>query len=279
MSRASYALFPALSLVKPSDVIAEAPPAAERRAKLLARGIRKVFRRGRNDVHVLEEVDLDIREGEFMVVVGPSGCGKTTLLNIIAGFEKPTTGEVRIDSGLVDGPDKRRIVVFQEHGVFPWLTVEANIGFGLADLSPDERKSRIAHYVKLVGLEGFEHAYPHEVSGGMKQRVEMARALAVRPDMLFLDEPFGALDFITRHVMRGELLRIWNAEKKTVLFITHDIEESVQLADRIVVMTSRPATIRCVIENDLPRPRDLSSRRYLEMRDKVLRELGLAKEV
>jgi len=279
LSRASYALFPALSLVKPSDVIAEAPPAAERRAKLLARGIRKVFRRGRNDVHVLEEVDLDIREGEFMVVVGPSGCGKTTLLNIIAGFEKPTTGEVRIDSGLVDGPDKRRIVVFQEHGVFPWLTVEANIGFGLADLSPDERKSRIAHYVKLVGLEGFEHAYPHEVSGGMKQRVEMARALAVRPDMLFLDEPFGALDFITRHVMRGELLRIWNAEKKTVLFITHDIEESVQLADRIVVMTSRPATIRCVIENDLPRPRDLSSRRYLEMRDKVLRELGLAKEV
>lgn len=252
---------------------------AIRKPKLVAKGVSRVFRRGQSDIRVLEGVDLEIYEREFMVVVGPSGCGKTTMLNIMAGFDKPSTGGVFIDGKPVVGPDKRRIVVFQEHGVFPWLTVEGNIGFGLAALTPKERVERIAHYVKLVGLEGFEHAYPHEVSGGMKQRVEVARALAVQPDMLFLDEPFGALDFITRHIMRKEILRIWSAEKTTVMFITHDIEESVQLADRIVVMSARPAAIRCVIENDLPRPRDLSSPRYIEIRDLVLREFGLARTV
>ncbi|MBA3540905.1 MAG: ABC transporter ATP-binding protein [Deltaproteobacteria bacterium] len=250
-----------------------------RTPKLVARGVNRVFRRAGDEINVLNGVNLDIYDREFVVVVGPSGCGKTTLLNIMAGFDKPTSGSVLIDGKEVTGPDRRRIVVFQEHGVFPWLTVEANIGFGLDGLTPAARAERVAYYVKLVGLEGFEHAYPHEVSGGMKQRVEVARALAVQPDMLFLDEPFGALDFITRHVMRSEILRIWSAEQKTVMFITHDIEESVQLADRIVVMSARPAMIRCVIENDLPRPRDLSSPRYIEIRDQVLRELGLAKTV
>jgi ABC-type nitrate/sulfonate/bicarbonate transport system ATPase subunit len=157
--------------------------------------------------------------------------------------------------------------------------VEGNIGFGLFKLSNAEKAKRIAHYVKLVGLTGFEHAYPQELSGGMKQRLEVARALAVNPDMLFLDEPFGALDSITRLIMRGELLRIWEAERKTILFVTHDIEESVQLADRVIVMTARPAKISKIVEIDIPHPRDISSRRYLELRDGIFEEIGLAHKV
>src|SRR5262249_53170598 len=148
---------------------------------------------------------------------GPSGCGKSTMLNTMAGFLKPTSGTITIDGEPVSGPDPRRIFVFQERGVFPWLTVEGNIGFGLYKLSSEERQRRIENYIKLVGLQGFEKAYPQELSGGMKQRLEVARALAVNPDMLFLDEPFGALDSITRLIMRGELLRIWEAEKKTII--------------------------------------------------------------
>jgi ABC-type nitrate/sulfonate/bicarbonate transport system ATPase subunit len=237
------------------------------------------FRADGKETRVLDSVDLDVGEGELVCILGPSGCGKSTLLNIVGGFLAPTSGTVTIDGEPVRGPDPRRIFVFQERGVFPWLTVEGNIGFGLGRLSPEERRARIAHYVQLVGLTGFESAYPQELSGGMKQRVEVARALAVNPDVLYLDEPFGALDSITRLVMRSELLRIWEAEKKTILFVTHDIEESVQLADRVVVMSSRPARIRRIVEIDLPHPRDLSSRRYLELRDSILAEIGLAHRV
>jgi ABC-type nitrate/sulfonate/bicarbonate transport system ATPase subunit len=250
-----------------------------RRAKLAIRGLRMVFRTEGDEVRVLEDIDLNVHEGEFVCILGPSGCGKSTLLNIVAGFLPATAGSVKIDGEEVRGPDPRRIYVFQERGVFPWLTVEGNIGFGLGRLLRTERERRIAHYVRLVGLGGFEKAYPHELSGGMKQRVEVARALAVDPDMLFLDEPFGALDSITRLVMRGELLRIWQAERKTILFVTHDIEESVQLADRVVVLSARPARIRRVVEIDLPHPRDLSSRRYLELRDGIFEEIGLAHRV
>jgi len=248
------------------------------RMKLEIRGLHMTFR-AENEVRVLEDIDLEIREGEFVCVLGPSGCGKSTLLNIVAGFLAPTAGTVKIDGEEVSGPDPRRIFVFQERGVFPWLTVEGNIGFGLGRLPRRERERRIAHYVALVGLQGFEKAYPQELSGGMKQRVEVARALAVNPDVLFLDEPFGALDSITRLVMRGELLRIWRAEQKTILFVTHDIEESVQLADRVVVMTARPARIRRIVDIDLPHPRDLSSRRYLELRDGIFEEIGLAHRI
>src|SRR5206468_5720470 len=160
-------------------------------------------------------------------------------------------------------PDPRRIFVFQERGVFPWLTAEGNIGFGLFRLAEEERRKRIAHYVNLVGLRGFERAYPRELSGGMKQRVEVARALAVNPDVLYLDEPFGALDSITRLQMRSELLRIWQAERKTILFVTHDIEEPVQLADRVVVLTARPGRVRRIVPIDIAHPRDLSSARDL----------------
>jgi NitT/TauT family transport system ATP-binding protein len=228
---------------------------------------------------VLENIDLDVREGEFVCILGPSGCGKSTLLNVVGGFLQPTQGSVTIDGEPVVGPDPRRIFVFQERGVFPWLTVEGNIGFGLYRLGAAEKRERIAHYVQLVGLRGFERSYPRELSGGMKQRLEVARALAVDPDVLYLDEPFGALDSITRLQMRGELLRIWEAEKKTILFVTHDIEESVQLADRVVVMSARPATIRRVVDIDIPHPRDLSSRRYIELRDSIFAEIGLAHRV
>jgi NitT/TauT family transport system ATP-binding protein len=247
--------------------------------KLEVRGLAMAFRAGETVVRVLEDIDLDVRAGEFVCILGPSGCGKSTFLNVVAGFLKPTGGTVRIDGEDVRGPDSRRIFVFQERGVFPWLTVEGNIGFGLGRLPRAARRERIAHYIDLVGLEGFEKAYPHELSGGMKQRVEVARALAVDPDMLFLDEPFGALDSITRLVMRAELLRLWQTEKKTILFVTHDIEESVQLADRVVVLGARPARIRRIVEIDLPHPRDLSSRRYLELRDGIFEEIGLAHRI
>jgi NitT/TauT family transport system ATP-binding protein len=256
-----------------------APETSPDRPKLSIRGLSMTFRAEGNEVRVLEEIDLDVREGEFVCILGPSGCGKSTLLNVVAGFLEPTAGSVRIDGEEVRGPDPRRIFVFQERGVFPWLTAAGNIGFGLGRLSREERERRIDHYVRLVGLSGFENAYPHELSGGMKQRVEVARALAVDPDVLYLDEPFGALDSITRLVMRGELLRIWQAEKKTILFVTHDIEESVQLADRVVVMSSRPAHIRRIVPIDLPHPRDLSSRRYLELRDGIFEEIGLAHRI
>jgi len=249
------------------------------KTKLRAEGINMIFRRDGVNTNVLENVSLEIGEGEFVCLLGPSGCGKSTLLNIIAGFLSPTNGTVKIDGEEVRGPDPRRIFVFQERGVFPWLSVEGNIEFGLFKLPKKERSRRIEHYVKLVGLQGFEKAYPQELSGGMKQRLEVARALAVNPDMLFLDEPFGALDSITRLVMRGELLRIWEAEKKTIIFVTHDIEEAVQLADRVVVMSARPARIRRTVEIDIPHPRDISSKRYLELRDGIFEEIGLAHKV
>jgi NitT/TauT family transport system ATP-binding protein len=247
--------------------------------KVSVRGLSMRFQTDAGAVDVLSSIDLEVADGEFVCILGPSGCGKSTLLNIVGGFLKGTHGEVRIDGQEVTGPDPRRIFVFQERGVFPWLTVEGNIAFGLFRLSPGERAERIAHYVKLVGLSGFEKAYPQELSGGMKQRLEVARALAVNPDVLFLDEPFGALDSITRLVMRSELLRIRRAEKKTILFVTHDIDESVQLADRVVVMSTRPATIRRIVDIDMPHPRDLSAPRYIAFRDMLLEEIGLAHKV
>ena len=228
---------------------------------------------------VLRDINLSVREGEFVCILGPSGCGKSTLLNIVGGFVKPAAGEALIDGVPVSGPDPRRIFVFQERGVFPWLTVEQNVAFGLFRLDGAEKLDRVTRYVQLVGLAGFEKAYPRELSGGMKQRLEVARALAVNPDVLYLDEPFGALDSITRLQMRRELLRIWQAEKKTILFVTHDIDESVQLADRVVVMSARPGKIRRILDIDVAHPRDLSAPRYIQLRDTIFGEIGLAHQV
>ena len=226
-------------------------------------------------VHVLERVALQVRHGEFVCIVGPSGCGKSTLLNILGGFFSETRGTVRVEGTPVKGPDPGRIFVFQENGVFPWLTVEQNVGFGLWQRSAAERDERVRHYIAMVGLQGFERSYPRELSGGMRQRVEIARALAADARVLFMDEPFGALDFLTRLKMRQDLVRIWQAENKTVLFVTHDIEEAVQLADRVLVMSKRPATIQAEVVVDLPRPRDLDSPGYLAARDRIFAIMGM----
>jgi len=227
-------------------------------------------------IHVLERINFEVRAGEFVCIVGPSGCGKSTLLNIIGGFLKASRGDIMVEGRPVAGPDPRRIFVFQENGVFPWLTVQDNIGFGLLKKDGAERARIVAHYVEMVGLNGFERAYPRELSGGMKQRVEIARALAANPDIIYMDEPFGALDFITRLKMRADLVRIWQNEQKTILFVTHDIEEAVQLADRVLVMSQRPATIQTIINIDLPRPRDLDSPGYLQTRDRIFSSLGMS---
>ncbi len=247
--------------------------------KLSAEHITMRFERGSESMTVLDDVGFTVAEGEFLCIVGPSGCGKSTLLNMLAGFLAPSAGDVKIDGSVVREPDSRRIFVFQERGVFPWLTVQGNIEFGLAKLPRGEREKRVAHYVQLVGLAGFEKTYPAELSGGMKQRLEVARALAVKPDMLFLDEPFGALDSITRLTMRRELLRIWEAERQTIILVTHDIDEAVQLADRIVVLSARPARVQQIVEIDIRHPRDINSARYLELRTGIFEQIGLAHKV
>jgi NitT/TauT family transport system ATP-binding protein len=246
-------------------------------AKLVIRDLGLTYPGGSPNGHVevLREIDLAVGDGEFVCIVGPSGCGKSTLLNVAAGFVAPTRGEVRIGGEPVAGPDRRRIFIFQEDGVFPWLTVEENIGFGLLQRPPEERAGTVAGYVRMIGLTGFENAYPHQLSGGMKQRVELARALAARPEVLFMDEPFGALDYLTRLRIRAELTQIWQREAKTVLFVTHDVEEAVQLADRVVVLSGRPATVSAVVPVPLPRPRDLDDPACHRIRDEIFGVMGI----
>jgi NitT/TauT family transport system ATP-binding protein len=226
-------------------------------------------------VPVLEDINLDVREGEFVCIVGPSGCGKSTLLNIAAGFLEATQGEMLIDGRLVHGPDPKRIFIFQENAIFPWMTVAQNVGFGVKRATESERRELVHHYIEMVGLTGFEHAYPRELSGGMKQRVEIARALAAEPDVLFMDEPFGALDYLTRLRLRHELTQIWQREKRTILFVTHDVEESVQLAGRIMVMGRRPSRIRAIVPVEAERPRDLADPVCRDLRDQIFDIMGL----
>lgn len=205
----------------------------------------------------LNGVNLDIKENEFICVVGPSGCGKSTLLNIIAGLYEPTSGTVEVDGKKVDGPGAERGVVFQQYALFPWLTVEKNVEFGLKlqGVSKAEIKETTDKYLKMVDLEQFAHSYPKELSGGMKQRVAIARAYAVNPEVLLMDEPFGALDAQTRTQLQTELLETWVKEKKTCFFITHDVEEAIILAQRVVIMSARPGRIKEIVNIDIPYPR------------------------
>ena len=219
--------------------------------------------RGRAGVlTVLEDVSLDICKGELIVLLGPSGCGKSTLLNVIAGFLQPTTGQVLHEGVPVSKPDRRRTVVFQDYALFPWMTIEKNVEFGLkAQGIAHAERTRIARdFLALVKLSGFEDHYPYEISGGMKQRAAIARALAPDPDILLMDEPFGALDAQTRVLLQEELVRIAAATKRTVVFVTHSIDEAVFLADRIVVMSSHPGRIRSIHNVALPRPRTAETR-------------------
>lgn len=214
----------------------------------------------------LDGIDLSVPVGEFCLLLGPSGCGKSTLLNIIAGFIKPTTGKVLHDGYEVSGPDRRRTVVFQDYALFPWMTVQENVEFGLKSqgIPPKQRAQTAQHFISLVHLNGFEDRYPHEISGGMKQRAAIARAMAPNPDILLMDEPFGALDAQTRVLLQEEVARISAETGKTVLFVTHSIEEAVFLGDRIVVMSARPGRIRAEYTVPLARPRTPGTRRLPE---------------
>lgn len=241
--------------------------------KLRLSGVTKSFAAPRTGQQTLAvaEMNLEVQTGEFICVVGPSGCGKSTVLNMIAGLDKPSGGTIQKDGQAITGPGADRGVMFQDYALMPWQTVEDNVGFGLRhgtpgqNLSKAQREERIAHFIELVGLRGSERKYPHQLSGGMRQRVALARLLANGPDILLLDEPLGALDAQTRHILQAELLRIWGetapvSERKTAIFITHDIEEAVLLADRVVVMSSHPGRVREVVTIDLPRPRANTAR-------------------
>lgn len=246
--------------------------------KVKIRNLKKIYNGRQGDVIALNGVDLDIKENEFVCVVGPSGCGKTTLLNILAGLEDESSGEVTVDGKKIEGTGGERGVVFQQYALFPWLTVEKNIAFGLKlkKIPEIEIKEKVDHYLEVVGLKDFRNAYPKELSGGMKQRVAIARAYAVNPKLLLMDEPFGALDAQTRAQLQTELLNTWAQEKKTCFFITHDVDEAVILAQRVIVMSSRPGRIKEIIDIDIPYPRTQETKltpKYNEIKNKIWSEV------
>jgi NitT/TauT family transport system ATP-binding protein len=226
--------------------------------KIEARGLRKVFSSRRGEVTAIDGVDFSASAGEFISIVGPSGCGKSTFLYIVGGFVDATDGTVMVDGSAVTRPDSSRGIVFQEFVLFPWKTVMGNITYGLAErgVPRSERRERARRLIDTVKLTGFERHYPKELSGGMKQRVALARTLIMDPDILLMDEPFGAIDAQTRAVLQSELIQIWERTKKTVLFVTHSVEEALYLSDKVYVLSSRPAQVKEVIDVDLPRPRD-----------------------
>ena len=244
-------------------------------ALLEIRNLSKLYMTNGKELEALNEINLDIRENEFICFVGPSGCGKTTLLRIIAGLEEPSSGGVYLNSEQIKGSGPERGMVFQEYSLFPWRTVMDNVAFGpeLKGMPKQERYDRAKQYIELVGLVRFESRYPHELSGGMKQRVAIARALVNNPRALLMDEPFGALDAQTRNIMQSELLKIWGEEKKTVVFVTHSVDEAIYLADRIVIMSARPGKIKDVIEVDIARPRNRTSPEVNRIRDRILCDL------
>ena len=239
--------------------------------QIIVEGITKRF----GTLPVVDGVSFDVRDGEFVAIVGPSGCGKSTLLNIIAGFERPDRGTVTIDGVRRTGPSRNGIMISQHGSVFPWLTVQENLMFGLRGTSQADNTELADRYIAMVGLAGFETAYPHELSGGMLKRVELARALVVKPEILYMDEPFSALDALMSLRMQNELRRILDEERHTVLLITHDVEEAIFLADRVLVLSPRPTAIQATFHVDLPHPRKLSSPQAQSLREAILKELGL----
>lgn len=230
------------------------------------------FRVNGSDLTALDQVSLDVRAGEFVTIVGASGCGKSTLLRLGAGLDVEHDGAIEHGGRPVEGPSLDRGIVFQEPRLFPWLTVERNVGLGLenAPFSKAEKRDLVAKQIELVGLAGFEKAYPHQLSGGMAQRAGIARGLVNRPDVLFLDEPFGALDAITKARLQGELQDIWAKEQITMVLVTHDVDEAVYLGDRVVIMSPRPGRIRKIVPVDLPHPRERTSSQLASIRNHVL---------
>ncbi len=247
------------------------------RTKIEVRGLKKSFVSDKGPLPVVDDVSFTVGDGEFVAVVGPSGCGKSTLMNMMAGFVRPDSGAVVIDGVPRSKPNSKGILISQQGSVFPWLTVRENLMFGLNGHVGGNRE--IAdHYADIVGLKGFEESYPHELSGGMLKRTELARALVVKPEILYMDEPFSALDALMSLRLRTELLRILAVERHTTLLITHDVEEAIHLADRIVVLSPRPTRIQAVFEVPFEHPRKISSREAQELRVTILRELGVDRE-
>jgi len=245
-------------------------------AKLAVESVSKTFRTARNAVHALDQVSLQVSEGEFVCLVGPSGCGKSTLLSIIAGLEKPDAGRVLADGLPVDRPGRDRMVLFQEHALFPWLDVFDNLMFGLKlkpGLTAAERREVALYYLQLVGLERFAKSNIHELSGGMKQRVALARALAPNPKVLLMDEPFAALDALTREQLYGDIQRIWAERKKTIVFVTHNVREAACLGDRVILFSPNPGRVQEQFRVDLPRPRDINSPELAGYATKIMRAL------
>ena len=252
--------------------------AGENLTKLKIDNVVKEYVGNKGKTVALNGVSLDIKENEFICVVGPSGCGKSTLLNIIAGLLEPTSGAVYLDGKKIEGTGVERGVVFQGYALFPWRTVLKNVMFGLEmKRMPKAEAEQIAmKYIKSVGLEGFEHAYPKELSGGMRQRVAIARAYAADPEVLLLDEPFGALDAQTRVQLQSELLNTWEHEKKTCFFITHDVDEAIILAQRVIIMSARPGRIKRIVDIDIPYPRTQATKtdpRFLELKTEIWNEV------
>ena len=233
--------------------------------------VNKVFSTGGREVVALEDINLEVGSGEFICLLGPSGCGKSTLLNAIAGFSPPTAGSISVDGRAVQAPGPDRGMVFQEYALFPWMTVAKNIAFGLEiKKQPKARiKEKVSALLEMLNLQEFRDHYPKDLSGGMRQRVAIARVLALDSPILLMDEPFGALDSLTRRNLQDELLRIWTEFRKTIIFVTHSIEESIYLADRIVVMTYRPGTIKKIVNVLMPRPRDPSSVEFNDLKKEL----------
>jgi ABC-type nitrate/sulfonate/bicarbonate transport system, ATPase component len=243
-------------------------------------GVSKVYNQKNEKLQVLDDISLEINQGEFICLLGPSGCGKSTLLSAIAGFEKPDTGTIRINGIEVKNPSPKYVTIFQNYGLLPWRSVLKNVELGLENkrISRQDKHKIAREFLDLVGLIEFESSHPHQLSGGMQQRVSIARALAVNPEILFMDEPFGALDAITRIKMQNDILEIAKKTKKTVIFVTHDIEEAVYLADRIVVMTPNPGKIKSIVQVGKSSLRDRTSPDFLLARDKVFEIFNMKSE-
>jgi NitT/TauT family transport system ATP-binding protein len=245
-------------------------------AKLSVESVSKWFRTARATVHALDAVDLQIAEGEFVCLVGPSGCGKSTLLDIVAGLTMPDSGRVLADDQVVAGPGRHRLVMFQESALFPWLTVFGNVQFGLKripGIGRRERREIADRHLELVGLMKFKHSYVHELSGGMRQRVALARSLAPDPRVLLMDEPFAALDALTREHLYRDVQRIWQSRRKTIIMVTHNVREAVCLADRVILLSPNPGRIREQFEIDLPRPRNINSPQLAEIAQRITTDL------
>ena len=245
------------------------------RTKIEVRDLSKAYESDKGPLSVVDNLTFSVRDGEFVAIVGPSGCGKSTLMNMMAGFVRPDQGSVVIDGVPRSKPDSKGILISQHGSVFPWLTVRENLMFGLNGHAPANKMAIADRYADIVGLNGFEQSYPHELSGGMLKRAELARALVVKPDILYMDEPFSALDALMSLRMRNELLRILAKERHTVLLITHDVEEAIHVADRILVLSPRPTRVQASFQVPFAHPRKLTSPEAQELRVAVLRELGV----